>query len=315
MIRQFGYVPSPEDERDYSLAKVMPYKVMPIINKLVWTPQPVNQEEFGCCVAAALAGIIEAVEHRQRGIGIPVSVRFIYGNRSTSDYQGEGMMPREALQMVSRFGSPRRELLPGMSNFPDAKAGITAELDGEGLPFRIQAYARLRSMQEISDYMALTDLPVLFCTIVSESFMLTGPDGKIPPPSGMPLGGHAMRCIGILNGQFVLQNSWGTEWGQGGIGFLNPDDDFSIEAWGVIPEDAATLINRPQVVMLTVGSTTMMVDEHMVKLDVAPVVINQRTMVPLRAISEAMNAKVEYYGQADGRHMIILRWGGEQDNV
>ena len=310
-----GYIPSPPDERDYPLAKAMTYRTMPIINRLVWVPQPVNQGEFGCCVAAALSGILEAIENKQRGVGIPTSVRYIYGNRAETDSQGEGMIPREALQMVSRFGSPRRELLPGVSNFPDAKAAVTPALDGEGLPFRIKGYVRLTSMQDISDYLALFGIPVLFCVPVTESFMRTGPDGAIPPPSGMLLGGHAMRCIGILQGKFVLQNSWGTGWGQSGIGYLNPDDDFTIEAWGTIPESSDSLINRPQVVMLTVGSTTMMVDVQKVILDSPPIIVNQRTMVPLRAISEALKGKVEYYGQADGRHIILLKWGGEQDDI
>lgn len=310
-----GYIPSPPDERDYPLAKAVTYKAMPLFRGRVWTSPVVNQGAFGCCVAAALSGVIQASELKQRGVPIPISIRYIYGNRALTDTQAEGMIPREALQMLSRFGVPRYDLLPGLSDYPDAKAGITLALDGEGISNRIAGYVRLASLQDISDYLTLFDLPVLFCTLLTESFMDTGANGVIPSPSGAVVGGHAMQCVGLDNGRFILQNSWGTEWGDKGFGYLNEADDFNIEAWGVIPENIETLIERPQVVMLTVGSATMMVDDQKVILDSPPIVINQRTMVPLRAISEALKGKVEYYGQANGRHMIILRWGGEQDGM
>jgi hypothetical protein len=273
----------------------------------------VNQLNFGCCFAAALAGVLTAVEYKQRGVILPISIKYIYGNRKDTDTQSEGMIPREGLNMASRFGAPRYDLLPGLSNYPDAQKAITPALDGEGIPNRIRGYVRLTSFQDISDYLSIFGLPVLFCTFLSESFMRTGADGIVPAPAGAMLGGHAMQCVGITGGRYIIQNSWGTMWGEYGFGYLNEADNFSIEAWGVIPESTDTMITRPQTVMLTVGSTTMMVDTTKVVLDVAPVIINGRTMVPLRAISEALKAEVEFYGQADGRHVILLRWGGEKE--
>ncbi len=310
-----GYIPSPPDERDYSLDKAMSYQALPLFSGRVWTAPVINQGAFGCCVAAALSSIVQAAEFKQRNLAIPMSVKYIYGNRASNDIQSEGMMPREALQMLSRFGVPREVLLPGLSNYPDAKASITNVLEGEGIPNRIRGYVRLKSLQDISDYLSLLGLPVLFCTQLTESFMTTGSNGVIPSPSGAVVGGHAMQCVGIQNGSFILQNSWGTEWGDKGFGYLNESDNFNIEAWGVIPEGIDTLINRPQVIMLTIGSTTMMVDVTPVILDSPPVIINQRTMVPLRAISEALKVKVDFYGQPNGRHIIVLRSGGEQDTI
>jgi hypothetical protein len=286
---------------------------MPIMNRLVYVPQPVNQGQFGVCVAVTLAGVIEGAEFYQRKVGIPMSIKYIYGNRAEGDVQGEGMMPREALQMATRFGVPRRDLLPGIEDYPTSKASITEALDGEGLPNRIKGYVRLRTLQDISDYFTLFNIPVLFGTMLTPSFFDTGIAGVVPPPSSPIVGGHAMRGIGILNGKLVLQNSWGLEWGDSGLCYFDLAMDNMWEAWGVIPETAESLIKRPQTVMLTVGSTTMMVDNTKVVLDVPPTIIKGRTMVPLRAIAESMKAKVEFYGQADGRHMILLRWGGEDE--
>ena len=311
-----GFIPSPPDSRDYPLSKVANYKVAPIINRNVaHIPAPVNQGQYGVCVAASLAGILEAVEHKQRGIYIQTSIKYLYGNRKDSDFQGEGMIPREALQAATRFGSPRWSLLPGISDFPQSRLAITQELDGEGLPFRIQGYVALRSLQDISDYMALYDLPVLFGMSVTDSFISTGPDGMVQAPSGSVLGGHCMKGIGIINGRLAVQNHWGAGWGASGNGFVDIAQHPGWEAWGVIPEDSTSIIKRPQEAFLTIGSPTMIVDGKAVTLNIAPIVISGRTMLGMRDLCELLGGKVEFYGQADGRHMIIIRWGGEQETI
>ena len=47
-------------------------------------------------------------------------------------------------------------------------------------------------------------------------------------------------------------------------------------------------------VILTIGSDTMTVDNKDVKLDVAPVLRDSRTLVPVRAISEALGVTVDW---------------------
>lgn len=315
-MRTFGMIPSPPDSRDYPLCKAVSYKAMPIMNRIVTHfPAPVNQGAFGVCVAATVAGVLEAIEHKQRGVYIPTSIKYIYGNRKDTDYQGEGMVPREALQMASRFGSPRVTLLPGLADFPQSKAAITTELDGEGLPFRIKGYVALRSLQDISDYMGLYDLPVVFGMTVSESFITTTTSGVIAPPSGDVLGGHCMRGVGIMSGKLVLQNHWGREWGDNGIGYASLSEHPGWEAWGVIPESSDAIISRPQEAFMRIGDTTMFVDGKRMPLTAAPVVLGGRTMMGMRDLCELIGGKVEFYGQADGKHMIIVRWGGEQEKM
>ncbi|NTU61565.1 MAG: copper amine oxidase N-terminal domain-containing protein, partial [Caldiserica bacterium] len=51
---------------------------------------------------------------------------------------------------------------------------------------------------------------------------------------------------------------------------------------------------KKRTIVMTVGSKTMMVDEQAKSLDVEPVIINGNLMVPLRAVSEALGAKVEF---------------------
>ena len=56
-------------------------------------------------------------------------------------------------------------------------------------------------------------------------------------------------------------------------------------------------------IILTVGSYTMYVNSKEVTLDVAPVIVNQRTMVPARAVSESFDLKVDWDG--DTRSVFI----------
>jgi len=179
------------------------------------------------------------------------SIKYLYGNRSERDYQGEGMMPRELLQMATKFGAVRDSLLTGLDNYPNSKTSITSALDGEGLLNRHYAYVRLRSIQDVNDYMIKYDLPVFFGTYLTDTFVnnVTS-NGIIPLPSSGILGGHAMKCIGIKNinsrWHLILQNSWGTSWGQDGLCYICLEDGHQgVEMWGIIPEETELLINKP----------------------------------------------------------------------
>lgn len=306
-----GMISSPQDARDFSLQRAVAYTAAPIVNRVVlFLPEPVDQGDTSTCMAVTLAGILEAIELKQRGIRLPISAKFIYGNRAETDHQGEGMIPREAFAQATRFGAPRASLLPGLSDYPTAKSGITGALDGEGLPNRIRGYVRLSGLQDINDYFVLFEVPCMLGIMVYESFLQTGADGIVPAPFGKLLGGHAMRCIGIFNGRVILQNSWGAKWGKNGLCYLDLSQHTAWESWGALPEDSRLLIQRTQDILLTLGSKTMWVDGKRVEMDVAPFAQNNRTYVPLAFIAQALGAKVKWVPQGG---MVFLQWAGEQE--
>ncbi len=57
-----------------------------------------------------------------------------------------------------------------------------------------------------------------------------------------------------------------------------------------------TAKNNGTVITLTIGSSTMTVNNTSVSLDTAPKIVNSRTLVPLRAVSEALDANVSWNG-------------------
>lgn len=55
-----------------------------------------------------------------------------------------------------------------------------------------------------------------------------------------------------------------------------------------------TCKKKTKTIILTIGSKTMMVDNKAVTLDVPPKIIDKRTLIPLRAVSQALDAEVEW---------------------
>ena len=60
-----------------------------------------------------------------------------------------------------------------------------------------------------------------------------------------------------------------------------------------------------QIIELQIGSSTMLVNGEIVYLDVAPVIINERTMVPARAIAESLGCEV--YWEAETEKAYLAR--------
>ena len=65
----------------------------------------------------------------------------------------------------------------------------------------------------------------------------------------------------------------------------------------------ATSVREDKTIILTIDSYTMYVNGKSVTLDVAPCIIDGRTLVPARAVSEAFNLKVDW--DNDTRSVLI----------
>lgn len=61
-------------------------------------------------------------------------------------------------------------------------------------------------------------------------------------------------------------------------------------------------------IVLTIGSKTATVNGQKITLDVAPQVINSRTLVPLRFISEALGAKVDWNSQTKTVSIVTFEY-------
>lgn len=234
---RYGVIPSPKDERDFRLERLIP-KAEKFPDEFQIEGTPINiydQGNVGQCVAFSLREIREVLEKKYNNKTITFSNNFIYGARDDDMYQGEGMIPREALKILQKKGVCHYELFPGIDYYAYCKAAISQPMLDDAQPFKIGAYAQLYTVDEIKT--ALMHIgPVLYCIPVYDYFENSGAVIKNRPELNTDihlLGYHALMCIGWRkDGTWIIQNSWGRSWGDNGLCYLDYNYPF-VEAWSV----------------------------------------------------------------------------------
>ena len=233
--RPLGVRLSPPDSRDYPVSKLVPTPdKLPDRFAISPLPEVYDQNGYGMCVAFSLATIKEVQVWKERGVRTRYSPGFVYANRNDEDYQGEGMVPREALKKMIKDGVCTYDSFPYMSLVYDLKDKLGPVWAGcfeEAKPQRIKSFARLYSTADVKS--ALTQLgPVMICIPVYTSFY---PGGDLPLPDISRedlLGFHAMTVMGWKDDRWIVRNSWGGEWGDKGnctLPFNYPID----ELWSI----------------------------------------------------------------------------------
>src|SRR5204863_7946379 len=119
----------------------------------------------------------------------------------------------------------------------------------DALKYKTVSYQRLlHSLAQMKGCLA-TGFPFVFGVAVYESFLSSAADrtGNIPLPApgepganedGSPAG-HAMLAVGYddAHQRFIIRNSWGTSWGNGGYGTIPYayllDDNLADDFWTI----------------------------------------------------------------------------------
>lgn len=238
---------SPDDDRDYLVSKLIAQvSVFPTEFLIPYNHEVKNQGMVSSCVAHSLAYCKEIIEEKQSNKFKQFSVGYIYGNRSTTDYQKPGMYPREALSHLLD-GNVLYEDFPYNLEMPEIMGKVYAQsstLVLKAYPYRITAYCRLYSIDDIKN--ALMQIGAVTVSYpIYNSFYNTGSNGIVPIPSGSIHGNHMMTIIGwivIDNVEYwVILNSWGSNWGKNGQCFIKTSVGFN-EAWSVTD----TIIPHPE---------------------------------------------------------------------
>jgi hypothetical protein len=236
--------PSKPDNRDYPITRLVPkLPSFPEEYRIIYPHEVKNQGEIGSCVAHSLAYAREIIEEKQSAQYTKLSPGFVYANRGEGDFQGEGMYPREALKHLKNEGICTFRLFPDNQEYSVVKSILEEnreQLFQDAFPRRIVAYTRLYSVEEIQS--ALMQLgPVTVCLRVCPKFYEISPSTPVLKPyetTDELLGYHEVTIIGWRKEkQFIVLNSWGSEWGDQGI-FYIPFSSFKndlllVEAWSM----------------------------------------------------------------------------------
>lgn len=241
-----GFLPSPLDDRDYTLDKIcaasLEEPVFPEEYLLEGNIPVLDQGVNSDCVAHAIATATAYGQYKAEGKFNDLSRGYIYGNRRSTDYQGEGMYVRQALKNFNHDGDCLNFKFPYKGTYPYVKAKIQEhkeEYAEAASKSKLINYCRLYSEIEVKKALMNQGAVVLGITTY-KGHMKTYIE--VPTKDSVKSGGHAMCCIGWNKEGWILQNSWGKYSGDKGKYYL-PYEYPVDEWWGLT---ASTSIPDPE---------------------------------------------------------------------
>lgn len=256
--RKFGWRPDFPDFRDYTLTSesVEPIyskagvletseSTLPkAVDLRKWCSPVEDQGELGSCTANAGVGMVEYFERKAFGKHIDASRLFLYkATRNLMHETGDtGGYLRVTMGALALFGAPPEEYWPyDVGKFDDEPPSFCYAF---AQSYKSLKYVRLdpvdkqpeKVLAQIKANLAAS-LPSMFgFTVYSSITQADKQGGKIPFPSkGEKIeGGHAIMAVGYddsltvtnqddgseTTGAIMIRNSWGTEWGDEGYGWL-----------------------------------------------------------------------------------------------
>jgi hypothetical protein len=246
----FGYLPDPPkaagEQPDWSFTE----KLRPAL-KIVWpgdvdlSPHTTstNQYSAGSCAGNATADSVEVLNSIEGLAKVELSRLFVYTlarNFMDVDLDGksdidkdDGTYIRLCFDVLSKFGICREDLAGDKGGWPYdlSKLHVLPSLKAmrAATGHRIHSYYRIDETGQDRVDAILAALrgnhPVVFGTSVTRAFTQLRDAGPVAPPEGeATIGGHAMMLCGYDRTKgFLMHNSWGTGWGDGGFAYLTED--------------------------------------------------------------------------------------------
>lgn len=229
-----GWLPEPEDPRDYKLAQLIPNLkasstvTQPMFVDLQGQSAVRDQGQVGSCTGFATTAAVEYLRRKplEDVYETLYSPLFVYYNaRATigEELMDEGAYVRDAVKSVANIGASRErdwmyyEEYRMFSTKPNDRAYKSAK------SWKVGGYYRCNGLADVKKALA-AGFPVVggFICFSNMNTQTVWNTGIIPLPSGSIQGGHAVCFVGYDDVKRLVKfkNSWGTYWGDDGYGYL-----------------------------------------------------------------------------------------------
>ncbi len=306
----WGMLPSPPDERDWPLSRIAVPVALPRsvrLDSLIYRIK--DQGQCGTCVGKAVSSATETGYKQKKKLPKEgLSSLFIYARAKQEDGipDVQGTYPRVALKIAQKEGTVPESIFPYVLLRDCNKPPIPSESIQAHAEYKIKAYARLWTLEEIKQALASGKI-VVGGILVTNSFVDWNGQNTISVPEGIILGAHAVVFCGYDDERKAIRgvNSWGLQWGDKGFFWLSYDffswqSDIGmaglLEAWAVEFEE---ILQPPQKIELWIDRPIAIVNGAEVMIDpanpkVVPKIIEGRTMLPARFIAESLGKKVSW---------------------
>lgn len=322
------------DPRDYTVAMFIPNQTevkdeefmleMPEVEMIL------DQGSIGSCVAHSLVTAAKILNWKLSNKILDFSPMALYGSRFDDHHQGSGMVPSEAVDVVRKEGLFYKRDFDTRKEMPQLKYDVSTfkrnnpTLVEEAKKFQICGYGRIPIIEGFFINNAKTALkngmPIIAMYALYRSFYNVRSNGKVTVPNPSTeqfLGYHEMVIVGwTKNNEWIVVNSWGLDNGLKGL-YLIPFN-YKPHEMLTITDTISPCKPKAKKIITTVGSNIINVDGVDKEVDVTPYISeDNRTMVPVRFISEFLGASVEWIESSQQvtvrseEHTIRLYVGGK----
>lgn len=223
--------PDDDWERRTFTPRVAPSALPASVDLRAWMTPVEDQGQLGSCTANALAGALEYLVRRETGEHVDVSRLFIYFNQRLWDdavREDIGAAISHGVRVLAKVGAPLEPLWPYDKRLFAVQP--PERVYAEAARFRLKDWWSVPIAEGALEACLAGGFPIVFGTRVTESFMRVGRDGLVPnigagDRDDAKHGRHALLLTGYdrARRRFVVRNSWGTSWGDGGYGYMPYD--------------------------------------------------------------------------------------------
>jgi len=229
-----GLLPSPADFRDYQVKDILGAIDLSPLPKEYRIPYllPIKYQGSEPSCAGWSGSTVKDEKERREKNDFTGDGSWLYKEcKKVDGYNGNGTYFRTVLDRLAKVG---------------IKPLATSAVQGEPAIFRISAYARVDN-----DFEVLKRAVIEFGAVLAGFYMDNAgwETAYIKPPKKVEFG-HAVCVIGFNEDYLIIQNSWGEQWGEKGIGYIAKDYiPYMIEAWCVlsdVPTELLPDIEKPK---------------------------------------------------------------------